>query len=62
MGVDNECLLCSSTYSYENNMAGFVEYQCSVGEGVQVYVRKVLLHWLQMSIKEKNRYALRRCG
>ena len=25
-------------------MAGFVEYQCSVGEGVQVYVRKVLLH------------------
>ena len=34
------------TYSYENKMAGFVEYQCSVGEGVQVYVRKVLLHWL----------------
>ena len=41
MGVDNECLLCSRTYSYENKMAGFVEYQCSVGEGVQVYVRKV---------------------
>ena len=33
MGVDNESL------------AGFVEYQCSVGQGVQVYVRKVLLHW-----------------
>ena len=23
-----------------------LEYQCSVGQGVQVYVRKVLLHWL----------------
>ena len=30
----------------ENKMAGFVEYQCSVEQGVQVYVRKVLVHWL----------------
>ena len=46
MGIDNEWLLCSWTYLYENKMAGFVEYQGSVEEGVQVYVRKVLLQWL----------------
>ena len=45
MGVDNECLLCSwAYYKYENKMAGFVEYQYSVGRGVQGYAGKVLLH------------------
>ena len=39
-------MLLNLLYSYENKMAGFVEYQCSVREGVQVYVRKVLSHWL----------------
>ena len=39
-------MLLNLQYSYENKMAGFVEYKHSVGEGVQVYVRKVLLHSL----------------
>ena len=41
----NACYALEPT-RIKNKMAGFVEYQCSVGEGVQVYVRKVLLHWL----------------
>jgi len=40
MGLDNECLLCSLNYQYENKMAGFVGYQCSVGKAVQGYVGK----------------------
>ena len=36
----NACYSLEPTY--ENKMAGFVEYQCSVGQGVQGYVGSAL--------------------
>ena len=40
MGVDNEYNACYALEQYEKKMAGFVEYQCSIGQGMQGNIGK----------------------